>query len=255
MLKEAIDAIKAMAIKNVEPKWIDNNGNKGESICLMADGTQVKIALDPPPREHIVNSLEDFIAIATHFDGITESVVVWHDLDEVVAVLDDGDHRQETVMFELKSSDQYVKLVEINNRKFDQKSFIRLLRIDLAGCLPVMTLLDPVRHVTIENGTLTQSAVEKQRESIDRTVKAQVRAKVELPEEVTLSVPIYKTRGEDAPYPFRMFVEVEPMDSQPFRLTAYPNEHERVLGLHLADMAARLKAGLPDTVRVYHGTP
>jgi hypothetical protein len=135
------------------------------------------------------------------------------------------------------------------------KDFIRLLKIDLAGALPAGSLLDIIRRVKFENGAITTSEVKKNRESLGKEITAKIDASGEIPDEVTLQVPVYSSMGEKQPYPLQCSVEVDPTRTDAFRLSPLPDEIERVQQLAVGSILERLRVALPDGCPAYYGSP
>jgi hypothetical protein len=257
-LKDGIDRIANLAIKSTAPQRIESGDPR--QIRYLANGSEIVIDTVAEPREHEPEALEEIIRLATRFaneDG--NAPVVWYTGTSVSLVIDDETHRIETATFALQTSDVFAVLERLRLAKpgeawFDQKSFVRLLRIDLAGTLPPVTLLNPVRKVRFENGEKVSGEVRSQRESLGREIISKVESDTELPEEVTLTAPVYKTAGERDSYPVRCSVEVDPMQGK-FRLLPLPDELERVRDLAVAYIGERLGVGLPETVPAYRGKP
>ena len=82
-----------------------------------------------------MKSLEDFTGMVgqLHNDEVLSAVYVTE--ATVVCVLDDDLHRVERFSFHLVASDIWKTVGSMGQWK-DQKAFVRLLKIDLAGALP-----------------------------------------------------------------------------------------------------------------------
>lgn len=259
MIAEALKYLSELAQSAARPVEI-NVPDPRRARYLTGGGASHEIARPVPPRDHGVKRLSDLIALAERFNSGPQdhAPVVWYDEESVVLVIDDDGHRCETATLDLVESDAFAVVRSLaggtQSRPFDHKSFVRLLRIDLAGALAPSELLNVVRKIRFENGTITQGQVQKSRESLGREITAAVSAEAEIPDDVTLSVPVYKTDGEDGEYPLRCTVEVDPMQGC-FRLIPYPDEIERVQRLAVASIAGRLEAGLPGSVPHHFGTP
>jgi len=264
MLREALEFLAEQARQSVTPTEI-KSPDPARRIFLMPDRTLKTIDVGSEPRNHKVNSLEDLMRLATRFGPDLESnaedsgdhPVVWYNENRIVLVIDDELERQNTATLNLVESDQFQTIRRLAKEKtaHDQAGFVRLLRIDLAGTLAPSVLLDPIRRVTFENGAMSQGVVERGKESLDRSVKAKVTGHSDIPEDVTLMVPVFKTPGERNVYPVRCVVDINPMSqSQAFRLIPLPDEIDRVVDMHMSDVRSRLEA-LPESVPAYYGAP
>ncbi len=262
MLKDALDTLIFLSQKAAEPKPVESK-NPRVTAWLTHDGNITEMPLPVPPRKHKVESLEDLIALAVRFDKTAAikpdnplpSPVVWYNAERVVLVIDDDGHRLETATLELVKSDQFKSVERLASGPwYIQKDFVRVLKIALIGALPPEALLNVVRRVKFENGTVVHGEIKKNRESMGKEIVAAVSAEGEIPDVVTLSVPVYKTFGLRDLYPVRCTVECDPMEGK-FRLMPYPDEIEAVSYLALAKIEAALEADLPQSVPHYLGAP
>jgi hypothetical protein len=259
MLAEALDRLTALARAAANPIKLDVKDPSKAYYAL--NGQPLDITLPVPPRDHRAASLDDLIALANRFAEIEfYEPAVWFDACKVVLVIDDDTadnaaHRFERATLDLEPSDVWARLVALRQTRahHDHKAFIRLLRIDLAGTLDPVTLLNVVRRVKFEAGQITTSEKGKQRESMGRDIVSAVVTELEIPEQVTLSVPVYKTSGETDRWPLRCTVEVEPAEGT-FRLLPLPDEIERVRDMATESIRARLGDGLKG-VPCYFGKP
>jgi hypothetical protein len=248
MIREALEYFVRISREADKPFNLEIADPKAK--YFLVNGKILRAEIPENPREHRPNSLEDFIAVVLKFG---DDPFVFFDEKSVIGILDGYDHRVNWVTFVLVKSDQWEALTSYG-RWLSQKDFVRLLRIDLVGCLLPATLLDRVRKLVIENGVAISSEVGRQKESLGRSIQATVTGSGDFPEQVVLSIPIYKTLGEKAGYPLRCSVEIDPMRMEPFRLLPLPDELERVQHLAMTSIRERLLAGL-DGVPIFYGRP
>lgn len=254
MFSDALKYLADLATKAAAPQLV-NTGDP-RKVGYVAGGSLVVTETKPLPREHEVSSLEDLAALANRFSDAGAQPAVWYSEGRVVLVIDDDGHRLETVTLALAESDRFKALRQLAESKawFDQKDFVRLLRITLAGTLDPVVLLEKVRKVRFENGVTTTSEKRSQRESLGREITSQATTDGgDLPDEVTLSVPVYKTAGERRSYGLVCSVEVDPGMGK-FRLLPLPDEIERVEQLAVGSIAERLMESLT-AAPAYYGEP
>ena len=226
--------------------------------------TTADVELPKPRRKHAAGTLAEVVRLATRFENERSGdtldgarVVAWYGLDAVTLVLDDEGHRVDTVKLTLSPSGPFAKLVEIAavKAKFDQKAFARLLRIDFADCLDPVVLLNRVKRVQFDTVGTRTGVVTRQQESLGTSITSKVEAEGgDLPEVVTLAVPVWANPDLHDRYPCRCSVEVDPAEGT-FRLLPLPDELDRVRQLALDDLGRRLTEGLPAAVPAYQGTP
>jgi hypothetical protein len=257
VIAEALKYLVETATKAAAPQKLDSDPR---TMRYALGGEEFEFDLPPAPRGHSVATLDDVIALAKRFesDGSegTHEPAVWYDERAVVLVIDDNAHRLETATLSLAASDVFARVVRLWECRewHDHRAFIRLLRIDLARTLDPVELLERVRRVRFENGSAMTGEVQRNRESLGHEITRRVETGGEIPEEVTLMVPVYKTPGETDPLPLRCAVEVDPARGA-FQLLPLPDEIERVRHLAVARIADRLGDGLPESIPAYFGRP
>lgn len=253
MIAEALKYLTDLGTKSTAPVELKADPRRHRYAI---GGEIQEFGIPASPRQHQVDSLEEITDLAERF-AATDSCkpVVWYDGNQVVLVLDDDGHRIEKATLSLEESDVFTRVVSLRQKQaFGQKAFIKLLRIDLARTLEPVVLLEKVRRVKFENGMATTGEIRRNQESLGRTITSKVETDTELPEEVALAVPVYKTLGETDPILLRCAVEVDPGMGE-FQLIPLPDEIERVRHLAVGSIRDRLSELLPETVPFYFGRP
>lgn len=255
MIQEALELLAQQAVKASTPHVIEQTA---ESMVVVVNGKIETIDRHHKPRAHFISCLDDMITLANRFHegAIAEDApVVWYDENDVVLVIDDLDHRCHTARFTLKSSDIFTRILTLAKLgPQSQKQFVRLLRVELAGTLQPGILLNQVRKIKFDNGTVTSGHLARDRESLGREINSRVESDGEIPETVTLEVPVYKSLGERCTYSLACAVEVDP-GNMTFQLIPLPDEIERVQQLAVESIGERLHAGLDKAVPAYYGRP
>jgi len=256
MLEAALKYFAGLASRAEQAQEVEIDDARRKVFIIGNEFREFAVAHEP--REHVAETLEDLTSLAKWFaeeEGYGNPVV-WFNHQKVWIVIDDDAHRIETVELKLPPSDVFDRLDEIGDKKpkFDQKQFIRLLRVELAGTLDPVLLLEKVRRLKFENGVRTESTIVRAQESLGRNIVSKVESDGEIPEEVTLQVPVFKSPGPVDRHPLRCSVEVDPAEGT-FRLLPLPDEIERVTQRAVDLIGATLRAGLPAEVPAYQGTP
>jgi hypothetical protein len=255
MIREAIEFLAELATKAKTPPLVYEDAY---DRAFVINGEIVEKGKSSVPRSHHPRCLDDLIALANRFKEATQHYepAVWYGECAVVAVLDDHDTRLNNATFTLHRSAAFLTLESLAKSKawHEQKDFIRLLRIDLAGTLDSVHLLERVRKVKFENGATTTGSVQRDRESLGREITSRVEADGDLPEEVTLMLPTFMDMGEREPRPLRCSVEVDSARGM-FRLLPFPDTLDVLLQEAVASIGARLIGGLSSEIPCYYGTP
>lgn len=224
---------------------------------LIRRGSEIiTVELPDKPRNNEAADLQTIISLANRFHGDTPAV--WYGIERVTAILRDGDDNdRDWVTLRLKHAPQYnlLRSLEKGDKWFEQKLLVRLLRIDLDGAHDPLELLEKVRGMKFESGSVTTGKVKRQDESLGRSISGSVTSdEGELPEEVTMNIAIYSNPGEDTRYPVVCAVETDALAAK-IQLVPLPGELDRAVQLAMASIATRLGANLTEGIPVYHGTP
>lgn len=252
MIAEALNAITQMAVTAAGPRLIREDSREAKYLI---GGELTTFEKEHPARDHEAKSLDDVVRLARRFHESEDSPVVWYDFDAVRLVINDAGHRDETATLNLIPTDVFCRVVGLRTQPqwYELKPFVRMLRIELAGTLEPSELLEKVRRLKFENGSITTAEVARNRESLGREITSRVDGTAEIPEEVTLRVRVWSNLGEDERFGVRCAVETDPAMGK-LQLIPLPDEIERVKNLAIVGLAGRLSDGLGD-VPSYFGRP
>jgi hypothetical protein len=251
MDRETLEFLDGNSAERIKPIPLETGDIAAKMFAINGEIKSIPIAAKP--RDHRLMSLDDLIAMVTEIDGEEHLSAVFFSEQMVVSVLDYSDYRRNLATFSLIKSDAWQTVLGLK-QWLDHKAFVRLLRIDLRGCIENSELLDTIRSIKTENGAVVKSDIGRQKESLGRSITGAVLTEKEIPEEVNLELPIYKSLGEDQLYVIRCSVEVDPMRSEPFRLLPMPDEIDRAQQRAMGSIRDRLKEALPD-VPAFYGHP
>ena len=155
--------------------------------------------------------------------------------DQRIELVYDIEERRDMAICDLKKSPPWDWLVTQSARPMTQHDLVRLLRVTFRNCLDNDVLLKTVRALKWQAAQGTDRDIRHVRESLDRTIVANVTGAEDIPEEIALSVPVW----ENFPFKARIAcaIEVFPTEQQ-FKLTPYPIELQRGLDDGLAAIFA-----------------
>lgn len=252
MIEEALKFLADQAKSGMEPKIV-HQGRTAKQV-LVANQI-VDVVRDYPPREHVVGTLSDLVALANRFNDDCEIMpVVWYDRERVGLTINDDDYRDDKVVLKLTESQLFKTITDLNPRLwYDPKLFVRLLRVELHGALDAQTLLVPVQRVKFENGATTRVENTRNRESLGREITSSVKTEVEFPEFVYLQAPVYTTPGIDTVVSIKAAVEVDPSRGE-FQLAVLPDEIEKAVNHVMSKLGEYLAANLDDGIHFYQGS-
>lgn len=220
----AIEAIRQMAQEAMTPRIVPaQSGTEPEGYYFI---------IDPQDKEHPVTqrkarrflrlemlSLESLIDYAVVTGGNDPAIFV---ANESVTYFDDIEDGQDYATFGLIYSDQYAAIKSLKRERLSsQRDFINLLNIDVRGALPTGSMLvDIVRSLRWSNQANTGSEIGHQKESLGKSVMADVTGKDAIPESVKLSAFVYANLWTGAAE-IDCAILVHPAD-QKFSIQPYP---------------------------------
>ena len=193
MIQEALEYLASQADEAATLQTIDAPGCSGRWAVVHRDGKVEWFDRQCGPRRHIAHSFDSFIraTIGIHEAGAQTWVFV-PQRKEIVAIarLDKGDKPLDTVSMPVTVTDEY-KLLSDTPKSYDQKGFLRALRVDLHRCA-VQDLVALLAHVTFSHTDDGESAITTGKSSLTRKTVNELNSKgegtdrQELPDTVTL---------------------------------------------------------------------
>jgi hypothetical protein len=265
---EALELIQNTAVTAAAVNLFSEAPDGRKKFFSQGSG-QFHIDVPPPNRRHIVATLQDILRyhdLACRRDGSAPTRrAFWFCIGGVILVLDDDD-RRDTVMFPLRKSRQWGKLedLEKNATWVGQSEAIRVLKLDLG--VRDAALLGKFRRLDWSHSTEGKAEVQRGRESISRSVQQEIQGIESFPETFTLACPIFLNSREDVLYAVDCYVELDVVNTR-IQIGPVLGEIERVEHLHMANIRARLEAGVASvaglepgesqsqSTAIYFGTP
>jgi hypothetical protein len=229
----------------------------GRYLIAKPDGTFETTEPGSAPREHMLLSVEQVAPTAAHYkDGYDP--IVWYSPSGVTIVLDDSvdSRRLDVITCPLNKTPAFEFFsCKAEGTWFEQKAFVRKLRVALADCLTETSaeLLRTVRVLSFASSTTGHGKIELGRESIGRDLEAELRSDAgEIPEKVSFNVrlfndPVLTTRRQIV-----CGFDIEPREGK-FNLCPLAGEIDRVLDEEMNSLATRLEA--VGEVPLIFGTP
>lgn len=257
LTKEAIVQIEETAIAAKAAKALPQQPDPRVYI-IEQQGRVAQIPVPPPLRNHAVRTLQDLIDYADRVSDEkppetqpTPRPVIWHGEAAVVLIVDDAD-RRDRVTFHLTYSEPFAALVKlaVEPQPLTQRQLIRLLRntlgVDKAS-------IAQFRKLEWQSGAKTQSEADKARDRLGREIMAECTGTADLPEDLLVSVPVYREKGEQEPVRLRLLLDYV-VERQVIEIAPAAGEIEAAVDVAQARIRQRIEEELPD-VPVYYGTP
>ena len=244
MLKEALALIQETAQKarEVRPLAPSADGRK-ERFDL--DGKITEYDVPPVNRKHSVYSLAELI----DYVDVAAEPVVWYARWRVVLILDDND-RRDRVTFEMNLSEQMEAMAHLANAPaFSQRALLDFLRFSLDVPAETVNLF---RVLNWADNTQAASTLGRGKESVGMQLRAECSGTDELPDELTVNVPVYCEFGEREPWPVRLLIEID-TTSQTFRVRPAPGSLDAAIQRAQQSIGERLGRVLK--CPTYYGAP
>ncbi len=243
----AVRASKATVLETKEP-W---------HVIRVAKPDGAIETLEPVPhvRSHEAESLASLISFAKSVcagkHGEHANPVVWYGVKEVALVVDD-ETRRDTVHLLLRWTSQLQSLVDAAGKAFQQESFIRFLRVEMAGALDESAgLIARLRTIKWVRGDDGQATVEHGKSSMGRTINAAVHGVDAIPEEVSLCIRVFNAVDIRTCAHIRCAIDINATEKT-FKLIPLPMQVEDAVEAILDGVALQLTNELKD-IPVYRG--
>jgi len=201
-----------------------------------ADGSFQVVDAAPDFRRHQIASVDEVAAyVAYASERLGANPVVWYDDNLVQIVLDDTPEssRRDCTTVHLLQTPQWKLLIDLAaaSRSWSQKQFIRLLRIELSGCLGQdgPEIIKVLRTIDYGSATAGKGNIQHGRESLGQELESEVRSAAgEIPEQILLRVRTFKDPALDSKWPIRCAIEIDSRSGE-FELCPLPDELEEAM--------------------------
>ena len=225
----------------------------------------------PMPRKHRATRLVDVRQFVTDHladfpvDGAGDPrsrITVWCWRGSVTSVLDDEDYRADTITLSAPDSAAFATLTRLSwsEEWLDQAAFLRLLKVDLFGCVP-SDFITLMRQLKFSQATGGEGDVQAGRESLGVSIQREALAGGRaMPEDLVVTVPVYQDLidGEDDwdVYTAKVVCALS-VDYTNRRLRLEPIPDELTAAKRQADewVFSKMRELASDKVRVYCGSP
>lgn len=248
MLKEAIDRVVGLARDSQTPNAFSIEGKR--HATYVAIGTDLtEHTHEIPPRRHCCLDLESLGRFTSEPTG---SVVVWYGFDCVEAVLNDEGYRDSRVRMPLTVHPKF-KAALAGSGSVSQSGLIQWIRQNLRQ---EFTEASPgfeplVRKLKFSKGSGGEGSVQHGQESFSQEVLAEVTGASDIPEEVTLHVPVWEEFSLTVPLTLGVYIDAH---DGLFALLPLTGETARARQTALDVLQELVESECKDA-EIYRGTP
>lgn len=169
-----------------------------------------------------------------------------------VTLLLDMDDIRHRITIDLDLTAQWLRLTKMKEETFDAKGLQRLLRLEFGDCLDEagQRLIQWLSKVEFRNGETMRSELKRDRESLGRSVEAEVTSEAgEMPEIITVAPRIYNDRALQARRTIPLMVDFQPLQAR-FQLVPVPNSIDDAVSEELSDLQHQIANSLPDDTEI-----
>lgn len=256
MLKEFVEALSRLSVDAARPQVSDVAREK-DVLVKNPDGTVRIVEGKPPYRSHKAKDLGTIAAFASRFSGSA----IWYSRNEVVLLIDDAD-RRERVSISMDWSDQIKWLMDMEKSKrlVDQRKILQDLRTVLtpAAFQAAPKFIDLFKQIKFSAGSTTNADMQRGKASVGKEVMARVSFLAELPEMVTVSVPMFHNTFANKCYDVSCAVEIWEAEEK-FQMFPLPGQVEKAFAAAEGDIADSIgmlvDQDADDGVKIYYGAP
>ena len=248
MLKEFVEAISCLAVQATEPRILRDPADPRKAY-LVHNGQVQETTVEPRLLFAPVETFESLFDAIKTFGG--EEASVWHDRNNVTAILNNAD-RLEGSRLALRKSDQYQAISSLP-KAFDQRSLVLFFKRNLAGAVD-NTLISIFRKLDFAKREEATGNIKHGDESLGRGVHAAVTGAAEIPEFVNATITVYSNPEIRFPVTVRLSVDID-VQRCVIELTPLPDELERAVLATQEYIDTALRDLAPDNVAIFNGTP
>jgi len=257
MLKELFDAMTEQSAKAITPTVLQNDCEPGDVYYLCVPGEKPeRVLAEPAPRDYVAKSVTALASVVSDWID-TDAPAVWFDRTKVFAYRDETKRRDKIVCpLTFTRQLQCLQRLDGSAKWLDQKGFIRLLRIDLYGCLEQEQALVPnLRRVKFSAGSSGTGVVLAQKASLTKEMQAELTTDAgEIQEWVNVDIQVFEDPAFRAVV--KCALEINPESNTPFALVPLAGEIERAIRSAEAEVGILIAQAIGDKeVPVYYGCP
>lgn len=248
--------------RTTEVKEFPNDPDR--RLLFKADGTHetIETPRQHAKRAHKVATVADFVQARAALlpkeagESAADKVPspVWFDARRVIVYPDDR-FRDESILLELPASSQLELLAQWDRepKRYDQRSFVRLLRHDLAGCV-LPEVLEAFRTLSFQRSQNSSRTIQHGNESFDSDLKAKVAGETEKPNNFQIELPLFNHLDfRTIKFAVRATVDIDVENSQ-IVVQLLPGEYRTALEVSIGAVRTRLAIELEGTTLIA-GTP
>lgn len=221
MLQEIYNAIRNDALRQKDVVSFDPH------VWLSYRDTNGNVLFREPnvdPRDHVARD----IPTIGRFAALNSNGAVWYDHEGIEFLVDDA-NRRDTVTLAFSKSEPFAKLADLGSKRaaMTQKDLVRMLAFTFRGCVSA-DFVRSVRSVKWSSSSEGQSTVDRGKASLGKQISSKIEGIVDLPDEVVVTVPVYKDGAFLFTHAVSCFFEADP-DTQTFVLYPYPGQIEAAI--------------------------
>lgn len=184
MFSEALQLIQDTAVEAQLPKQLTEQ--RSGFVFAKLGGETFTVPKEPKARSHELGDLDSLAALAD------EKSAIWHTGNSVVLVFDDSDNsdRLDHAVWKLSTSEKWCAATTQAEKARSQKEFITFLADNLRDEVnaAVPNFIAQLRQVKFRQDTSGHGTVQQGRESMGRSIEAEVTGTADFPETILLNL-------------------------------------------------------------------
>ena len=254
MIRDALEFLADQTKKSLSANITDYPGRDHCSIILKPDGSYEEIEHDIQRRRHGVTDLPSLLHAAKVWGK--SPVTFWVDPSGVTAVLNDMDHRDQTIHLELMLTPQMRLLIDMEQEGQhwrSQKDTIRLLRHNLDEQTSPSDLVTKLRILDFQRSSGVSSNRQHGKDTLGQEVEAKVQQSDQIPDRFTVNAPVFINPYCNGPQPFAMTLDIDAQQAT-FLIAPTPGQCRKASDAALQAIVDAIKNETPEST-VLLGNP
>ncbi len=258
-LKETVDLIQqtAQQAQAIAAKLTPLNLQDDDPRLFryVLNGQLQALTIRGPEPFHTTFDVASLIALAQDSDECP-APTIWLSGEKIRLVFDSPNNFGRAT-FDLMRTASWNKLVNAMSGAKSQKTLRELFKVHLADCpITPTNLLDAIASVKFEQNDSEETKLAPQNAALGRNIEQKVSGAIELPEEITVTLPIFRPLGpglEEQPQARIRLALLPDFEHKGFRLEPMADSVQTSIDDTMVWLRAQLETLAGEAIPVYYG--
>jgi hypothetical protein len=226
MIKEALEFLKDSFVKSEHPFRLDVD-TKGVTDRVVYRGEVLEYVKTPPRVACDVDSLNSLTDAVVRYGSINGGVSIWVRPNSVTVVLDDDEHRRNSLQFKPGLHGLFAVFCSLETKAMSHSALLQMLRHELHDAKRDEAFDLAIRKLKFSRNADTEVECRRTVDAMGTNVRAEVTGENEVPESVEFTFSAYPGRDFSRDVTIDCSVILMP-DEAKIRISPKPGEMDRV---------------------------